>query len=299
MLTTERIVVIGAGPVGRLVKIAMPQALVFDANPLVEVNPWVNTQYFTKKIQAPGLVLERVVVVVTVDGHLLTRANMEACVSTLKPGTAELARHWTEMRSGDSARPTSTLIQGYRIRSWPPLGIIPGARVDQVRLAARELVLETGDLVSYDVLVSTIPLPVFAALAGPGAYALTASPVILSAPEIRDRSQIPDLVARLEPQGVIHLDYLGDPETPDYRQAYTKGWLTRERVEAPGGEELAAGETRLIPGRMDPADEASVWALRQLYAQQRVYVFGRYGAWKPHETLDETWAQIVDWKGRV
>jgi hypothetical protein len=268
------IVVIGGGFVGQLVQLALPDARVFDHRkepPLDHLETRRGPQYLWQPI--PGVQNEEFKVTTLVDGEKPTELGIRAYkqkIGKLNDG-------------GDWGRQFQHETVGYHAH-LPKPRVEYGRTIRMVDLPGQAIGLDS-EVIKYDVLINTIPLPKFIDLliVGPSINEkFRNDPIYMTLYPDRDRRRFREMK-----EGIV-LDYITAPKNPVYRQTTRDGDLFCESITP------IDGSVKIFPGKIHPHDEAA-HAIAQLAAFD-CYCFGRFATWRPDELAHETWEDIMAWK---
>jgi hypothetical protein len=267
--TFVTIVIIGGGYLGQLLHTLLPEARVFDWRPRApEVSERsYGPQYLWTPI--PKLPCVEFPVVTQVDGR---DATDEAILAyKRKVGKEQDKSDWRSQ-----FRP---VMRGFDA-TLPAPRVEYGMRVDKINLLSRQLHVN-GEVLPYDWLVSTIPLPAILGLCGktiPKDNPFESRAIYVT--------QMP-----AEAKSYMNVNYISDPTTPVYRVTIRSGVQFTESLEP------IANSHRLIPGKIYKHNLSPTY--RAELFQARVMTVGRYGAWNPEELAHETYANVRDWKDRI
>lgn len=264
-----RIVVIGGGFVGQLVQLAMPKARLLDwrkTPPANHLDTRIGPQYLWEPI--PGVPSRQFEVTTLVDGMPPTPDRILAYKR--KIGKQEDGGDWG-------------LQFQHKMPGWHSQ--LPVPRVEYARQVVlinatdRYVELTSGGRITYDLLVSTIPLNALLPMLRPT--------ITVTAPFKHDPIYMSVSPGQPVEDGMI-LDYISDPAVGCYR-------ITRHGVNE-FVESLVPdhGSRRLMPGKIHPhpRSEGILLELRQF----DIYCFGRFATWRPDELAHQTWQDIDKWK---
>jgi hypothetical protein len=139
-----------------------------------------------------------------------------------------------------------------------------------------------GEVIKYDWLISTIPLPSLLSLAG------------MSTDELNPFESRPIyLWTRPHVQlSYLYVNYISDNRTPVYRQTTRDGRMHFESLE-PVMPDDGVKVHRLLPGKIYSNSLTAVY--RAELRMQHVLTVGRYGAWNPDELAHETYFEVQSW----
>ena len=175
---------------------------------------------------------------------------------------------------------------GYDIVSLPKSEIRYGCHVKEVFVKDKRIMLDSGDQIKYDVLISTVPL-----------YALLDMCHIEQTRPFEYRP----IFVRIEdrpleaPYGknVWYVNYLSDPGIAPYRFTDREGYRHYEGLSSMG----KIPTRKIVPGKIYP-NHSSKWVLESL-EQDNIFCFGRFARWDPEELLHHTVQQIQSWKNKM
>jgi len=264
-----RIVVIGGGFIGQLIQLAIPKARLLDwrrTPPANHLDTRVGPQYLWEPI--PGVPSEFFEVTTLVDGKEPTPDRILAYKR--KIGKEEDGGDWG-------------LQFQYKMMGWHsqlPVPRVEYARqVVLVNMVDRFVELTSGGRITYDLLVSTIPLNAFMVLLRPT--------VPLTQPFRFDPIYMSVRSSPTTNNGMV-LNYISDPTVGHYRITHHGTQEYRESL-VPD-----QGSRRLLPGKIHShsSSEAVLEELRRF----DIYCFGRFATWRPDELAHQTWQDIDNWK---
>lgn len=280
-----RILVIGGGITGQLVKMVVPSARVLDwrvPGPNVPI-PRLTRQYGANYLWEPIDRLEcRPIHVLThVDGQTATwdavkryktKIGKDHEVVGVVP-TDPLPEQFCEHQTG------------YEIIGIPPTPIEYGMRVSRIFPAERCLEIRglRSHTLEYDVLVSTIPLYSLLSLARMS----TPMPLRHTPIWVHVGRCPPDSPATLAGTD-MYVNYLTTDVAP-YRVTDRSGERHYESLSPMAN----VSHKRLIPGKILPSIDVP-GVLDQL-VQHDIWCFGRYGRWSSDELVHQTYQYIVQW----
>ena len=270
-LHLAHVVVIGGGYVGQLVQLRIPSVRILDwrkTPPTNHLETRMGPQYLWEPI--PGVESISFPVRTLVDGKIPTYDSILAYKR--KIGKQDDGGDW-----GEQFR--------YKTTGWHSALPVPrveyNSHVRGVDLSAHSLLMDNDRIISYDLLVNTIPLDFFLNLCATSPrvhYPWKQNPIYMST----GVQGIP-----ME-EGMI-LNYLSDPATPTYRETAVPGKMFYESLEP------QPSAVKIMPGKIHPHQESED-VLRSLRMFD-VYCFGRFATWRPDELAHETWKHIDAWKG--
>lgn len=277
-----KIVVLGGGATGRLVKMLRPDAAIFESLLKSRLTRDFGCNYLWEPISGieshPGKVFT------TIDGDEPTDKAIVAYKHKIgKPHDVEtwqqrqLLLHYQFKPEQDC----------HIVDNFPPVEAKYGAKACAIDPHEKTISFGTPPYktVSYDLLVSTIPMPVFIQLSMEfratafdyGTH-LRHKPIYVKVED--DDATIAD---------VIHVDYLTGGSV--YRVTYRSGQRHLETLEP------FTGWHRIYPGKIMPCYGAQ--KLKDKLAEWDIYTFGRFGSWNPDELLHETYGGIERWSKQI
>lgn len=266
------VVVIGGGFVGQLVQWAIPEARILDWRnhaPVNHLETRIGPRYLWEPI--PGVPSKSFEVVTTIDGSRATAESIYAYKK--KVGKENDGGNW-----GIQFRHRTT---GFSSQ-LPVPRIEFGKRVVEINHRKRGLLTGDAEVLTYDWLVNTIPLPALLDIFGSVHTPFFKSEVIYMT-RTKDDSVVRD---------VMHMNYISNPQTPIYRETIT---LQERFTESLVRTEPTA--LKIMPGKIFtyPGSEQLIAQLSSLRCQ----CFGRFGTWRPDELAHETWSHIVAWRDQI
>ncbi len=267
------VVVIGGGFVGQLVQWAIPEARILDWRnnaPADHLETRIGPRYLWEPI--PGVPSSSFDVVTTIDNQPPTLESI--LTYKKKVGKENDGGNWdVQFRHHTTG-----------FRSQLPVPRIEfGKRVTMIDHRSRVLWTNNLDVVHYDWLVSTIPLPALLDIFGSSHASSFRSQVIYMT-----RTPIPQDVIG----DVLHMNYVSDPQTPIYRVTDSLGERFSESLVR-----IDSSAIKIMPGKIFTYPEAE-HLLNQLGAL-RCKCFGRFGTWRPDELAHETWSLIIAWRDEI
>lgn len=269
----SRVVVIGGGFIGQLVKFVVPGARVLDWRPKTADAERHQVRYFgAHYLWEPlaGIECREFPVRTMVDGAPATPDRIRAYKE--KVGKVSDMGDW-----GLQFQPQST---GYEIVRMPDCPVEYSKHVTHVDLKDRRLTLR-DETIDYDLLVSTIPMYAFLALC--------------QRPEPTGQLQFAPIHVGIEPaatdrDGGLEINYISDPLTGIYRVTKRSGQRHYESL-AP----IDGMRTNLIrPGKIYPHPDAV--SVVNWLRMRGVYCFGRFATWNHDELAHQTYRDICAWK---
>jgi hypothetical protein len=215
-------------------------------------------------------------VITHVDGSPASRESVMAYKTKIGK-SRDMSANWAEQ--------FQVQMTGYDC-TFPEPRIDHGRAVERIDVSRKELHLRNGNVLTYDVLVSTIPL-----------YALLRMlDIVLGVPfrydpifiKVADRP--PDAPY---PVNIVYVNYLTDPTVSPYRFTDREGQRHYESLSP-----MTGGTCRkIIPGKIHP-NIRTVSAVANL-ERLNIFCFGRFAAWLPEELIHETYERIVGWADRM
>lgn len=276
-----KVAVIGGGITGRLVQWAIPEAEIFDWRPPGQA------QHLTRHFGAnylwqpiANIPCRSFRVVTHVDGH---------------PATLDSVLRYKEKigKSGDVLdweRQFTLYTTGYEFEELPAATIHWDHHVVTITRQSHTILFKKHDPVTYDYLISTIPLYALLGMvdswALPLRYELKYKPIFF-----RVTNRPPDAP---QPLDVLYVNYLSNPDIAPYRYCDRFG---KRHFESIVPYENGRATMRIPPGKIyaHPGVEEE---LANLMAAD-IYTFGRFGSWRPDELVHETWARILQWRDTI
>lgn len=289
MRTRKRVVVLGGGAVGKLVKLRVPNAVVLDsASKDTPPNYTWGVNYLHAKVPAPGLKLEMFPILTHMDGKPFTPA-------AAKKYKDKIGKSWELMVDpGSQFRP---MTRGYQIRKWPKLGIQWNSQVNRVDLDNRVVLTSDGRSQEWDLLVNTLPLHLFYTMCGRGFDVPPQYDPIYVVP-VSDPDDMHDVPKVVTKRGMLYVNYVSDLADPVYRWSQWRGVEHRESIVNP---ETWADPpdtyTTLWPGKLHPWSERK--EILEWLQSRKATCFGRFGRWDPEELLHQTWEAVVNWSNKL
>jgi hypothetical protein len=269
---TVRILVIGGGISGHLVKLRVPASTVLDSRP--EPTPMTRQyggNYLWERLD--GIDCRAFTVYTTVDGQPPDEQKVRAYKTKIGKG---MDANWREQ-----FRPEVT---GYEIARWPrSLDIEYGMQVKYIDRAEQAVYTQVeGDIhrMPYDALISTIPLPALMSMTFMPRLDLKFMPI-----HVHTSTIPPDAVRK---NGSWMVNYISDPDIPAYRTTDRDGTRHYESLVATG-----IPTKKIVPGKIWPHRE--VLGILTGLASDHIYCFGRFARWSPEELVHETDMAIQTW----
>lgn len=273
----HRIVVIGGGITGRLVGFRCSEATVLDWGPPPR-NDRLTRSYGTNYLwePLPGIPCRAFTVVTHVDGQVPTEESILAYkrkINKLGDG-------------GDWSRQFQHETTGYDIEEMPQIPILYQRRIVEINPDRRLVVDSTGEVHTYDRLVSTIPLPALLAMLKEWIPISGGGPFESDPIYVKIGPRPPDAPY---PDDVLYVNYLSNPDVPPYRVCDRFGERHWE-----GLTDMGLAPTKMLkPGKIHPHPYTEMW--RKMLSTYDIYCFGRYATWRPDELVHETYQEIVQW----
>lgn len=268
------VVCIGGGITGQMVQLVVPETRLLDWRPADQGHRPQTRRYGANYLwkPIPGLPYTQFPVITHVDGAPATKESVVAYKAKIgKPW--DIADHLTPQFAVQTT--------GYDC-TFPDPKIEYGRAVQHIRMGHHILELRNGQELSYDILVSTVPLyallrMVDITLPAPFRY----DPIFVKVSE-----RPPDAPY---PPNMVYVNYLSDPSVAPYRLTDRDGSRHYESRTPMSG----TTARKVVPGKIHP-NSRSADMVRSL-ANQHIYCFGRYAAWLPEELIHETYDRIVAW----
>lgn len=273
-----RIVVIGGGITGQLFQLQVPEAEIYDWKSAVRtIRPLTRNfggNYLWKPI--PGVECRSFPVVTHIDGHPATEDSIRAYKKKIgKAYEEEMPNNW--------AQQFQTEMTGWDFIQLPEPRVNFDHRIVEIDIVHQTVRFVGRPAVSYDVLISTIPLYAFLNQIG----WTTTGPLKYSPIYVRVITNVPD---RRFGKEVFYVNYLSDPSIMIYRTSDRDDERHYESLQPLTGHFT----TKIVPGKIHPHNEVKQ-ILRNL-TKNNIYTFGRYGSWQPDELVHETWDRITEWR---
>jgi len=267
------VVVIGGGFVGQLVQWAIPEARILDWRnraPTDHLETRVGPRYLWEPI--PGVPSKSFEVVTTIDG-------LPACPESILAYKKKVGK---ESDGGDWGLQFRHHTTGFHSQ-LPVPSIEFGKRVVEINHRSRLLWTGDNEMVNYDWLVSTIPLPALLDIFG-SIHSTSFKSQVIYMTQTRDDS--------VEMGNAMWMNYISDPGTPIYRVTSLLQERFRESLVR-----IEPNSLKIMPGKIftHPGSEQLISQLTSLRCQ----CFGRFGTWRPDELAHETWSHIVAWRDYI
>lgn len=268
-----KIVIIGGGYLGQLIQFMLPEARCLDWRTAAGPSSrGFGAQYLWSPI--PGLEHRTFPVITHVDGRNASEPSILAYKK--KVGKEQDASDWRPQFA-----PT---MQGYEIVTMPPDRVEYGMRVDRINRDAHTMRMANGEVIQYDWVISTIPLPSLIDLCGLSqpADVFESRPIFVGI----DPKEYPET-------SYWRVNYIADPASAIYRETFRDGHRHVESLQGMHDMEMV----RLLPGKIYKHSQTSLY--RAELMTERILTVGRYGSWNPEELAHETLSQMRDWKDRM
>ena len=269
-----KIVVIGGGITGQLVQFCIPHARILDWSKPPKTKRPLTRMYGANYLWEPldGIECSKFTVITHVDG---SEANHESIRRYKeKIGKSFDQAHWDAQ--------FKTVMEGYNIISLPNIDVSYECRVKEIFIKEKKLLLSSGTDISYDILISTIPL-----------YALMDMCHISQKRPFQYKPIYIRIEARpLEaqyPPTTWYVNYLSDPDIYPYRYTDRDNKRHYEGLTSMG----RIPTRKISPGKIYPNPAAPV--VLELLEKDDIFCFGRFGRWDPEELLHTTYSSIKNW----
>jgi hypothetical protein len=271
--------ILGGGLTGRIVQRYLPDALILDQNKAprdMSVPQLWGAMYLWEPVA--DFQCEPFEVRTTIDGHDPTAQGIAAYKARVGKG-GELSS-----RPDNVARQFQPTMTGYTLTRMPaPSRIQHDARVTQVRTDLRCVALGSGEVITYDTLISTIPLPSLISMMEP---VLEGSELLLSL------TSSPIYIQAVHGMGGaysdVHVDYR--TEGGPYRVTrFQDGTIHAEFTYSP------FFTRKIVPGRIYDTHGPQVARTLANLTSIGIHCFGRYARWDSDELLHTTDAQLRAW----
>jgi hypothetical protein len=270
----NNIVVIGGGITGQLVQFCVPHARILDWSKPPSRRRSFTRMYGANYLWEPleGIECQKFTVITHVDGREATHESIRQYKEKIGKTFDQI--HWDSQ--------FQTVMSGYDIVSFPETNVSYECRVKEIFFKDKRLLLASGEDISYDVLVSTIPL-----------YAL----MDMCRISHKKPFQYRPIYIRIEdrpleapyPVDTWYVNYLSDPDIPPYR--YTD---RNEKRHYEGLTSMGKIPTRkVVPGKIFPNPISEL--VREEFTKESIICFGRFAKWDPEELLHTSYAEIRAW----
>ena len=280
-----KVIILGGGFLGILAKWLFPEATVLDWRQVPPRGGFglsglrqFGAQYLWRPL--PGAAHRTFEVYTTIDGEVAQPERIAAY--KIKVGKVE------DLKEDNSAQ-FAAIMRGYAI------GGLPGFKSEPVHfdctpisldVSTKTVVFRNGKSWHYDVLISTIPLPVILECSGMRARGRAWKEFQFS-PICVKTTPIP-LDAEPLTEGVVRVNYLTDPKIPVYRTTDRDGlrhyeWLQRDRYDT-------------IPTKtITPGKIYAHWEVEKILPFLEdcdIHCIGRFGCWQPNELAHESFEKL-------
>jgi hypothetical protein len=275
-IVKTRIVVIGGGITGQLVRYVVPDAMVCDWNQERRTARPLTRSYGANYLwhPIPGIAYRSFPVVTHVDGVPASEESVRAYKA--KIGKVEDVVQWRKQFA-----PVSV---GYDFEEFPDVTVAYDHRVVAIDRFKHQITFAKQGVMEYDILVSTIPLYTLLSMAGmddpPGR--LQFKPIFFRVTRRPPEAPFPPTT--------MYVNYLSDPNIGPYRFCDREGERHYESIVPFDGPPTK----RFIPGKIYP--HAGVPDVLDLLEGFNIYTFGRFGSWAPDELVHDTYEHIAQWK---
>jgi hypothetical protein len=262
------IIIIGGGYVGQLVQLAIPSARILDWRPTAPANHLetrVGPQYLWQPI--PGVPNRQFKVKTLIDGEIPTPATILRYKH--KIGKVRDRGNWGLQFQHE--------MDGYEA-DLPVPRVEYGMRVDRINLSAKALSVN-GEVIEYDELISTIPLPALIrmlSIGPPLSEAFRSDPIYMS-------YQVTDNFV----DGMM-LNYNSIAWDPVYRVTWHANIMFQESLMP------MFRARKIIPGKIHHHKE--VPDALEFLREHHCHCFGRFARWAPDELAHESWNAIMKWR---
>src|SRR6266540_2489111 len=282
-----RILVIGGGMVGRLVQFLVPDAEILEIRPAPDMTGTVLRPFgaFYLWRPLPGLPCEPINITTHIDAAPATAASMRLY-------KRKVGKDRESDVSWESQFKEKQI--GYSLISFPPEGPVRyNTQVERIWVDKKCIETRDGATLLYDVLVSTIPLPLLMQLCR-------------IVPEVRLQSAsiyIQVFPAKLPWDGRaakpgMYVNYLTDSHLDTYRVTRRPGpdgdeYHYESLVEPKKDREYK----RITPGKIYDNVRTKGWVAT--LAAKDIYCFGRYATWDSNELTHDSFERIMAWKDKL
>lgn len=289
----NNVLILGAGPVGRAVSAAFPGSLMLEAGRNVMTSRMYGAQFVYREI--PGFITSPISVVTRVDHAHWNRTSVRAYKKRVGRVGDDDVLTWPEQ--------FMEYRKAYRLKSYTGTAAAEyGRRADKIDLVNHSILDDQGRTWSYDILISTIPLPQLTQITEPKLVDVDPSMyfrsqpvyVYVEAPYAEEWDNYVDTFGgsiRKEAEHVVYVNYVGlANDGPFYRETFRDGVVHREsHMELPDRElayVLKPGKIWNVSG--DLRDE-----LTRALAQYSVFTCGRYGDWDQEQLLHNSYDRAM------
>lgn len=270
-----KIIIIGGGFLGQLLHVFFPRARVFDWRPSAPsglASRELGPQYLWEEI--PELPCKWFDVHTTVDG----------CDATPDSILAYKRKVGKEHDDGDWCAQFAPHMIGWNC-TMPEPRVEYNKRILQVRADRRTLSMADGSVESFDLLLSTIPLPSMLSMCGWTEHLREFKSCPIHLKYRATTFQVHD--------SSMHVDYRSRLDSPVYRETLRNGRLFLESLQ-PFGYTPNASTTKILPGKI----YANPFARRftQQLSYNGIHCYGRFSTWTPDELAHETLRAVRTFK---
>lgn len=284
------VIVIGGGITGRLIQHVLPGIRVCDwSDPPARESQSLTRQFGTNYLwePLPGLACRPFPVVTHVDHEPWTPASVAAYKQ-------KIGKIGDDLTWGAQFLPETT---GWDLIELPKSQIAYNMRAVSINPLSRRIVWSTGEIDTYDVLISTIPM--YALISLMKEYLLGQELEQISKGKLRSDPIFVKVTARPPdapyPPDILYVNYLSDPDVPVYRYCDRFGDRHYESIRPMAGSVIPT--KKLIPGKIHAMPEEIRASMHMLLWQLgNIKCFGRYAQWDPEELVHNTFHQIVAFK---
>ncbi len=273
------IVVLGGGITGQMVQWFHPDALILERNPEQRSDRLTRefgANYLWQPI--PEMKCKAIRVVTHVDGEPGTDESIQRYKH--KIGKPSDIGQW-----GLQFKPVTV---GYVATRYPLCTVQHDCEVVRVDLERKEVHFQNNHMAGlcrYDLLINTLPLPLFCRMAQLDGSVPIESMFKNQPIYVRIVPRPPDAT---QPPEVLYVNYLSDPLIECYRFCDRDSERHYEGLTPMG----TLPSKKLFPGKIWGSPDVQQ-LLKSLTAKQ-VVCLGRYGRWAPDELLHETYGAIKD-----
>jgi len=270
----NNIVVIGGGITGQLTQFCVPHARILDWSKPPSRRRSFTRMYGANYLWEPleGIECQKFTVITHVDGDKATHESIRRYKE--KIGKTFDQAHWDSQ--------FQAVMNGYDIVSFPETNVSYECRVKEIFIKDKRLLLASGEDISYDTLISTIPL-----------YALMDMCHISHKKPFQYRP----IYIRIEdrpleapyPVETWYVNYLSDPDIPPYRYTDRNGKRHYEGLTSMG----KIPTRKVVPGKIFPNSISEL--IREELTKENIICFGRFAKWDPEELLHTSYSEIRAW----
>lgn len=295
---SQNIVILGGGVIGRVAKLLFPEATVLDAAPREPSRSSfsMGVKYLHRDI--PELDCRRVPVYTFIDEDIATEASAAAYKAKIGKDSDVGQPDWFDQFEHETI--------GWAFHT-PLLDIKFGNRVKHIDWKEQHVVCDRvvkpykDAVFPYDVLISTIPLPILAGAAKmPPFDEKNGKDKVEHDPVFRCR---PIWVQEMDTRehGLAHLDqwpndgsirvyYHSDPNDPIYRSCLMGYRAQAESLSAPEENDPHIKVFKIGFGKIWQSDFERA-CVRDL-EEKNIHCFGRFGAWNPDELTHNSYQRL-------